>query len=256
MSKLMRRAGSQGRAMPAAGPGRDAIVQHRRRRGVPLAESVAIREAIVLTLTRAIAAAPCSDTPYPHWLLRHCMPEEAVDRLLALPFPAPDLGGVSGKRDVHNASRKYFDVENRARFPVCEGFAQAFQDERVTGAIARRFGARLAGTHLRIELAQDTDGFWLEPHTDLGVKAFTMLLYLSREPQHAGLGTDIYDRDKRHAGRSPFEPGAAMVLVPSDVSFHGFEQRRIEGVRKSVIVNYVTAEWRGREQLAFPDRPV
>jgi len=27
-------------------------------------------------------------------------------------------------------------------------------------------------------------------------------------------------------------------------------------VRKSVIINYVTNEWKAREQLAFPDRPV
>jgi hypothetical protein len=251
----MRRTESQRHAVPAGGADLDAVGL-RRRRGLRLVESVIAREAIVLALTHAIAAARRNDTPYPHWFLRACLPDEAVDRVLALPFPAPSLGGVWGKRELHNATRKYFDAENRARFPICEGFCQAFQDERVTARIAEHFGARLAGTYLRVELAQDTDGFWLEPHTDLGVKAFTMLLYLSREPQHAGLGTDIYDQDKRHAGQSPFEPGAAMVFVPSGITVHGFERRPIEGVRKSVIVNYVTSEWRAREQLAFPDRPV
>ena len=147
-------------------------------------------------------------------------------------------------------------MENRAQFPVCEGFCQAFQDKRVTDRIAEHFGARLAGTYLRVEAAQDTDGFWLEPHSDLGVKTFTMLLYMSKDPQHATLGTDIYDADKSHVGRSPFEPNAAMVFVPSNITFHGFEPRKIEGVRKSVIVNYVTTEWRAREQLAFPDQPI
>jgi hypothetical protein len=47
-----------------------------------------------------------------------------------------------------------------------------------------------------------------------------------------------------------------MVFVPSNRTYHGFERRRIEGVRKSVIINYVTNEWRAREQLAFPDGPV
>ena len=47
-----------------------------------------------------------------------------------------------------------------------------------------------------------------------------------------------------------------MVFVPSDITYHGFEQRKIEGVRKSVIINYVTNEWRAREQLAFPDTPI
>jgi hypothetical protein len=47
-----------------------------------------------------------------------------------------------------------------------------------------------------------------------------------------------------------------MVFVPSGITYHGFEARKIDGVRKSVIINYVTNEWRAREQLAFPDRPI
>ena len=114
----------------------------------------------------------------------------------------------------------------------------------------------LGGSYLRLEYAQDTNGFWLEPHTDLGVKVFTMLLYLSADPQHSGLGTDIYDGDKRHVGRSPFNANGAMVFVPSNNTYHGFEPRQIDGIRKSVIINYVTNDWRAREQLSFPDAPI
>jgi hypothetical protein len=83
-----------------------------------------------------------------------------------------------------------------------------------------------------------------------------MLLYLSKDASHADLGTDIYDTNKTPIGRSPFEPNGAMIFVPSGITYHGFEGRRIEGVRKSVIINYVTNEWRAREQLSFPDRPI
>ena len=48
----------------------------------------------------------------------------------------------------------------------------------------------------------------------------------------------------------------AMVFVPSGNTYHGFEARRIEGVRTSLIINYVTNEWRAREQLAFPEAPI
>ena len=47
-----------------------------------------------------------------------------------------------------------------------------------------------------------------------------------------------------------------MVFVPSDITYHGFEPRPIEGVRNSLIINYVTNEWRAREQLAFPETPI
>jgi hypothetical protein len=47
-----------------------------------------------------------------------------------------------------------------------------------------------------------------------------------------------------------------MVFVPGDNTWHGFERRPIEGVRRSVILNYVTRDWRERGQLSFPDRTV
>ena len=143
-----------------------------------------------------------------------------------------------------------------ARHPVCSSFNAALQDKRVTGAIDRIFGTKLAGTYLRVEYAQDTNGFWLEPHTDLGVKSFTFLLYLSTDPAHRGLGTDIYDTEKKHIGSSPFVSNGAMIFVPSDITYHGFEAREIKGLRKSIIINYVTNDWRAREQLAYPDTPV
>jgi hypothetical protein len=214
------------------------------------------KDAFIASLLESFETAKREERPYRHWFLQRCLPADAVDPILNLPFPAPDLGGLSGKRELHNATRKYFDIENRAKFPVCEGFCQAFQDKRVTDKIAGVFGSKLAGSYLRVEYGQDTDGFWLEPHTDLGVKMFTMLLYISKDPQHKTLGTDIYDQDKKHVGASPFAPNAAMVFVPSGNTYHGFEARKIEGVRKSVIINYVTNEWRAREQLAFPDRPI
>jgi len=194
--------------------------------------------------------------PYRHWVLTACLPADTVDDILALPFEAPSLDGISGKRELHNNTRKYFDVDNRAQFPVCEALAQAFQSDKVTSEIEKTFGTNLEGTYLRIEFAQDIDGFWLEPHTDLGVKAFTMLVYLSKDPSHRDLGTDIYDGEKRHVGRSPFEPGGAMVFIPGDATYHGFEKRPIKGVRTSLIINYVTSEWRAREQLSFPEAPL
>jgi hypothetical protein len=213
-------------------------------------------EDVVQTFLHAVDTAKGSDRPYRHWSLADCLPADTLADIHALPFEAPSLDGVSGKRELHNNTRKYFDVDNRKAFPVVEAVAQAFQDKRVTNHIEKMFGTNLKGTYLRIEFAQDIDGFWLEPHTDLGVKAFTMLLYLSRDPNHADLGTDIYDGNKQHFGRSRFAPNLAMIFVPGDNTYHGFEKRPIKGVRTSLIINYVTDEWRAREQLAFPEQPI
>ena len=230
-------------------------------------ESVAVKHAVghgrtstasdvVNSFVRSVDTAKRSDRPYINWSLVDCFPDDVVDDILALPFEAPSLEGISGKRELHNNTRKYFDVENREHFPVCAAVADAFQDKRVTNHIEKVFGTDLKGSYLRIEFAQDIDGFWLEPHTDLGVKVFTMLLYLSKDPSHADLGTDIYDFNKKQVGRSAFVSNAAMVFVPSNDTYHGFEKRPIKGVRTSLIINYVTNEWRAREQLAFPEAPI
>ena len=213
-------------------------------------------EDIVRVFSHSVDTGKRSDQPYPHWIVRGCFPADTIEDILALPFPAPSLEGVSGKRELHNKTRRYFDAENREAHPVCDAVAKAFQDTRITDLIEKAYGTDLAGTYLRIEFAQDTDGFWLEPHSDLGVKSFTMLLYLSTDPSHSDLGTDIYDSDKTHVGRSPFASNAAMIFVPADNTFHGFEKRQIKGVRVSLIINYVTDEWRAREQLAFPEAPI
>lgn len=213
------------------------------------------REACVASFAQSLRAAPAEDAPYRHWLLRDVLPRQVAAALDALPFSAPSLDGVSGSREIHNNTRRYIDAAAIAEHAVCRSVAEAFQDPATVAVVEEVTGARLDGCCLRIEYAQDTDGFWLQPHTDLGVKKFTLLYYLGPDGQ-PGLGTDIYSDGKTWSHRAPFEPGGALVFVPSDRTWHGFEPRPIPVVRKSLIVNYVTEAWMAREQLAYPDRPV
>ncbi len=184
------------------------------------------------------------------------MPEGLTAALRRLPFQPPGLGGVSGKRELHNDQRHYFDAANNARFRLCGAVADAFQSSHVVRAIESRTGSDLAGTFVRLEYAQDTEGFWLEPHTDLGVKRFTMLMYLAESDDQADLGTDVYRDPGTWAKRPPFVDNTALVFVPGSNTWHGMARRAINGVRRTVIMNYVTDEWRAREQLAYPDTPV
>jgi hypothetical protein len=204
----------------------------------------------------SIAARQTFHEPYRHYMVENVFPKDVADDLANLPFAAPRLDGVSGKRELHNDQRSYFDAAAMSRFPVMRAVAEALQSRQVVSLIRDAFDAPIEDTYLRLEYAQDVDGFWLEPHTDLGVKKFTCLIYLSQGPGHSELGTDIYSSKERHFGRSPFKRGGAMIFVPGDNTWHGFEKRPIEGVRRSVILNYVTHEWRAREQLSFPQATV
>jgi hypothetical protein len=208
------------------------------------------------SFTTALARAASFEEPYRHWFIERPLPDDIIEDLQVMQFQAPDLGGVSGKRELHNDQRHYVDQDNIARLPAFAALATAFQAPEMAAAIEDFFGVDLNGTFLRIEYAQDVTGFWLEPHTDLGVKRLTVLVYLSDGDGHGNLGTDVYTGDKKWMKRSPFRPNFAMAFVPGDHTYHGFEARDISGVRKSLILNYVTNDWRDREQLAFPDQTV
>jgi hypothetical protein len=76
--------------------------------------------------------------------------------------------------------------------PVAAAVAEAFQHQDVVASLADAVEAPLHGTCLRVEYALDVDGFWLEPHTDLGVKALSLLIPLPAGRRQSDLGTDLY----------------------------------------------------------------
>ena len=211
----------------------------------------ACRAAVLASLDRAEAHAD----PFPHRLLADVLPPAVIQGLADMPIEASPLEGRSGARELHNDTRHYLDARLIAVSPLCAAVAQAFQSAAVVARMEATLGATLNGCCLRLEYAQDTDGFWLQPHTDLGVKRVTLLCYLGPDDR-PDLGTDLYREDQTWSRRPNFAPGGAVAFVPSDRSWHGFEARPIGDVRKSLIVNYVTSEWRAREQLAFPYAPV
>ncbi len=128
-----------------------------------------------------------------------------------------------------------------------------FSDPLVIRALEKKTGARLADGFLRIEYCQDTDGFWLEPHLDISVKLFTMLIYLSDDPDLFDAGTDVYDASPEHklVASVPYERGRGMIFIPGEKSWHGFSKRPIHGLRQSIIVNYVSADRKNKQELAY-----
>lgn len=194
--------------------------------------------------------------PFRYWTLSDVLDPDTLAGLKAWPHPAPSVRYDQGRREENNPTRRYVDADAIHSFPPARALAEALQDADVTSAIETRCGAALSGTNLRIEYAQDGDGFWLEPHTDIGVKTFTMFVYLDDGEEDRDLGTDLYSDPTTHVKRIPFIDNAGTVFVPGTDTWHGFRKRPIDGVRRSLIVNYVTSEWRNRHELAWPDRPV
>lgn len=192
--------------------------------------------------------------PYPHWILSRVLPDDICADMDTLDVPmAPAAAYDAGRREANNSSRAFFDAERQAENPSVAAVAGALKAPETIAAIERITSAQLDGSLLRIEYCQDGDGFWLEPHTDIGAKLFTMLIYLSVGEGSDNCGTDVFDDDKSLVKSAPFKFNTGLIFVPGTNTWHGFNRRKINGVRKSIIVNYVKPEWRSRHELAFQD---
>jgi hypothetical protein len=204
----------------------------------------------------ALGAARRDDRPYRHWLLSEVLPESLATAILALPIAPPLIDDCGGVRDRHNDKRCFFTPLLQARFAACARLAAALQRPEVARLFEETCAIDAAGAFLRMEYIQDTDGAWLEPHRDIPEKLFSMVVYLCTGPDAKDWGTDIYDAQRRWVGRSAADFNSAVIFVPGPDTWHGFDRRPINGVRRLMEINYVRPSWRDREQLSFPDRPI
>lgn len=213
--------------------------------------------ATLATLARSLDLTPEFDMPFRHWRPRGMLDGDAALALAVQPVDLPEhLNLETGRREANNQTRRFFDVEAQARFPAMRAVAAALQTSEAVTAWERLCDIDLAGTYLRIEYCRDGDGFWLEPHTDIGAKRITILIYLSNGDGAQDWGTDVYDNRQRLVESIPCDFNCGLVFVPGPDTWHGFHKRPISGLRRTLMANYVGPEWRARHELSFPDQPV
>jgi len=203
----------------------------------------------------ALRNAHRENTPYLHWKLHEILPEQMCTGILTLPIAPPIVGKTDGTRDTYNKNRAFITPSLRDQFPACAVLSEALQQPEVARQLESTIGIDSESSFLRIEYIQDIDGAWLEPHTDIPEKLFSMVIYLCTGPEAESWGTDIYDADQKWVGQASAEFNSAVIFIPGANTWHGFDPRPIKGVRRLMEINYVR-DWRDREQLAFPDRPI
>ncbi len=205
---------------------------------------------------RAVREARREEWPYRHWRLSNTLPVDLCTGILTLPIAPPLLGRTDGTRASYNAQRSFITPLLQAKFPTCAVLTEALQRPEVARLIAETCDIEVTGSYLRMEYIQDLDGAWLEPHRDIPEKLFSMVIYFFIGPDAKEWGTDIYDAERRWVGRSSGEFNSGVIFVPGPATWHGFDPRPIIGVRRLMEINYVRADWRDRDQLATPDRPI
>jgi hypothetical protein len=194
--------------------------------------------------------------PYRTWKLKEVFPIELCTGILTLPICPAFLGDTDGTRGTYNDQRTFITPKLREGFQCCAALADALQRPAVARQLAETCDIEVEGGYLRMEYIQDIDGAWLEPHRDIPEKLFSMVIYLFHGPESAEWGTDIYDADRKWVARSSGEFNSAAIFIAGPATWHGFEKRKIAGVRRLMEINYVRPSWRRRDQLAFPEQPI
>ena len=217
----------------------------------PLPRSAEVAECFI----RSLSASRRELKPYRHWKTTDVLPVDMCTGILTLPIAPAVIRQRDGTRDTYNASRTFLTPRLRDDFPACATLTEALQMPAVARRVAETFDIDPVGAFLRIEYIQDTDGAWLEPHRDIPDKLFSMVVYLCSGPEARDWGTDIYDEDRKWIGRSDATFNTAVTFIAGPDTWHGFDKRPINGVRRLLEINYVK-NWRDRGQLAFPDLPI
>ncbi len=188
--------------------------------------------------------------PFNHWIFDKVLDEKTVDSLLAIPFKAPTIFDHWGKRDAYNSSRIFFTPENCKANSTLKNIVNVFNNPDVISQLGNMVDVDLSKGKLRIEYTLDTGHFWLEPHCDIPEKLLTFLVYLSKDPDSHKWGTVLYNEDKHYVGQAPYKSNTGLMFCAGENTWHGFREQNIRGVRKNLIINYVTKDWRSKQELA------
>ena len=188
--------------------------------------------------------------PFSHWIFNDIFPKRIVDELLKLPFQPPKIERYTGKRESNNQTRIFFNKKNCEKFKVIKDVVKVFNNHRIIKQLENLCGRDMKKGKLRIEYTIDTGDFWLEPHLDIREKLLTFLVYLSKDSKSSEWGTTIYNPDLTIHSQVPYRSNLGLMFNAGINTWHGVPKKKIKGIRKNLIVNYVTDEWRSIHELA------
>ena len=188
--------------------------------------------------------------PFKHWLFDGVLSEETIDELLKLPLPVPKIEKHTGKRESQNQTRIFLNKECCNKHSVAKNVANVFNHPSIISKLSNICGRDLTKGKLRIEYTLDTGDFWLEPHLDIKEKLLTFLIYLSKDPDSSKWGTTIYNRDLSFHSKAPYKSNMGLMFMAGEDTWHGVPKQNIQGIRKNLIINFVTKDWKSINELA------
>ncbi len=115
-------------------------------------------------------------------------------------------GYKEGIEKQNHKLREYITAENYKNYPELTKLINELRSKPIRELIANMVGNKnnFAGSFVRLEVLNDTKGFWLKPHCDIPEKLISSLIYVNQTGENVNLGTDLYDENLELKHTVPF----------------------------------------------------
>ena len=206
-------------------------------------------------LFESLSKAVKHDTPWEYFTFGQALTESQISEIRGASI---DRGGVlhdgtrSGYKDgeakQNHKLREYITVDNRSKYPELVSFIRELQSKPIRELIAKMVGNKdmFKNSYVRLEVLNDTEGFWLQPHCDIPEKLISSLIYVNQTGENVNLGTDLYNKDLELIETVPFWHNYGYIFHGPD-KWHGMEKgKEIQVERRGIQLNYVTfkTDWK------------
>ena len=146
---------------------------------------------------------------------------------------------LDGARTSNN-NRFFVNAENMWSSSVLIRTVDFFLRDNIINMFEAESNEKIRGNYLRIELIEDREKSWLEPHVDINEKIMSFIVYLNNTDESSDIGTALYNNKKEYITTVPYINNTGFYFYPGNDTWHGLESINIKERRRAIMVNYCT----------------
>ena len=164
-------------------------------------------------LFQSLSRATKKTEPWEYFIFGQCLSPQQIEEIKTADIDRTQVlndgtrsGYIDGVGKQNDKFREYVTKQNWEKYPELTKFIKELQSEPIRKMIADMVGNKdnFEGSYVRLEVLNDTQGFWLKPHCDIPEKLISSLIYINDTAEDITLGTDLYNEKLELVDTVPF----------------------------------------------------
>ena len=180
----------------------------------------------------------CSNNPFQHYTFTDFFCDKELTDIENIKID-DHSASLDGER-ASNGNRFFVNNDNMWSSSTLNRIVDFFLKDETINMFENESNVKIRGNYLRIELIEDKEKSWLEPHVDINEKIMSFLVYLNTTDESPDIGTALYNNKKEYITTVPFINNTGFYFYPSSNTWHGLESINIKERRRAIMVNYCT----------------